>query len=91
MHTSRPYIRKIVSNLNKVVIGKRFDYVANLKNDEYLVYFRLYEEKPWELFLRIPVDKLDSNIPGDWHYTEKNKKQEYMMDPKHCNRYIRIN
>ena len=89
MHTRRDFIRKVIANLNHVVVSKRYDYIANHKGNEYLVFRRLYEGKPWELIIRIPDDTLDSKI-YDWKYTQANKIQRYKNDPKHGNRYIQI-
>lgn len=86
----RNFTRKVIKNLGKVVVSKRYDYIANYKNGEYLVFRRLYEDKPWELVIRIPEDKLDTTV-GYWKYTEAGKRNIYREDPKHGNRYIRIN
>ena len=72
MHTRRDFIRKVIANLNHVVVSKRYDYIANHKGNEYLVFRRLYEGKPWELIIRIPDDTLDSKI-YDCKYTQANK------------------
>lgn len=89
MHLKREYVREIIRNLNNVVISKRYDFVANYKNGEYLVYYRLYESMPWVLIIRIQEDKLDSNTEG-WIYTKAYNNQPYKNDPNHGNRYIRV-
>ena len=89
MHLKRSYVREIVKNLNKVIVGKRYDFVANYKNGEYLVYYRLYEDMPWVLIIRIKEDKLNSNAEG-WTYADEYNSPPYKNDPKHGNRFIRV-
>lgn len=89
MRCNRSFLRKVANNPNKVFATKRFDYIAKAKDNLIYIFRRDYEGKPWKWIVKIPVDKIESQM-GDWIYSEEYRTQRFKADPNHGNRYFTV-
>ena len=91
MPCTRKFIRKVIKNYPNIEYAKRYDYVAKIKENNWIIFRREYEGKPWEKILKIPIGNEDSNIFEDWRSYEAHTISKFKEDPKHGNRYFVVN
>ena len=68
MAIKKDFINKLLNNVDKIVYGKKYDFIAKDKGEYFQIYRRWYEGKPWKRYCKIPKNALDDT--RQWEYEE---------------------
>lgn len=68
MGTVKSFLIKVTNNVDKIVYGKKYDFIAKDKGEYFQIYRRWYEGKPWKRYCKIPKNSI--NDTKNWEYEE---------------------